>query len=373
MNSRPLRLVAQSAAVLTLVGVAVGVTAMNKSVDLTIDGKTENVSSFGATVGDVLAAQNVHVGAHDVVIPAVNSKVSDGDRISVRYGRQLTMTIDGVTTQYWTTATTVDRALKDVGVRADGAQLSASRSQALGRSGLKLTVNTLKDVSLTVGGQRTEYVTHAATVGDLLDKAKVSVGDKDRINQTPATPLTDQMDIVLNRVEVRQATRTEDIPFETQTTQDAALYTGDSRTVTEGAPGSRTITVEETVVDGAVESTKELSSTTDREPVTKVVAQGTKARPAAPSAGNVSGAGLNTANAAMWDRIAVCESSGNWSINTGNGYYGGLQFSASSWLAYGGADFAPRADLATREQQITVANRYYAVAGLAPWGCAGAA
>ncbi|MDQ2796999.1 MAG: transglycosylase family protein, partial [Actinomycetota bacterium] len=86
-----------------------------------------------------------------------------------------------------------------------------------------------------------------------------------------------------------------------------------------------------------------------------------------------SGAGLNLANAGMWDRIAQCESGGNWHINTGNGYYGGLQFAASTWSSNGGGDFASRADLASREQQITVANRLYAKAGLGPWGCAHAA
>ena len=58
----------------------------------------------------------------------------------------------------------------------------------------------------------------------------------------------------------------------------------------------------------------------------------------------------------MWDRLAHCESSGNWSINTGNGFYGGLQFTPSSWLAAGGGKYAPRADLATREQQIATAR-----------------
>ena len=75
----------------------------------------------------------------------------------------------------------------------------------------------------------------------------------------------------------------------------------------------------------------------------------------------------------VWDSVAACESGGNWAINTGNGYYGGLQFDSSSWLANGGDDFAPRADLASRAEQITVANRYYAKAGLGPWGCAHAA
>ena len=106
-----------------------------------------------------------------------------------------------------------------------------------------------------------------------------------------------------------------------------------------------------------------------------VVKVGTKARPATATrtAGNTSGAGINLANAAMWDRIAQCESGGNWSINTGNGYYGGLQFAISSWLANGGDDFASRADLASRAEQITVANRYYAKAGLGPGAARGAA
>ena len=58
-----------------------------------------------------------------------------------------------------------------------------------------------------------------------------------------------------------------------------------------------------------------------------------------------------------WDAIAQCESSGNWSINTGNGYYGGLQFSSPTWLGHGGGEFAPRADLASPAQQIAVAER----------------
>jgi len=60
---------------------------------------------------------------------------------------------------------------------------------------------------------------------------------------------------------------------------------------------------------------------------------------------------------AVWDKLAQCESTGNWAINTGNGYYGGLQFDVTTWKAYGGGQYAPRADQATREQQIAVATR----------------
>jgi hypothetical protein len=72
-----------------------------------------------------------------------------------------------------------------------------------------------------------------------------------------------------------------------------------------------------------------------------------------------------------WDAVARCESGGNWSINTGNGYYGGLQFSSSTWTGFGGGEYAPRADLATREQQIAVAERVLAVQGRGAWPTCG--
>ena len=69
----------------------------------------------------------------------------------------------------------------------------------------------------------------------------------------------------------------------------------------------------------------------------------------------------------MWDAVAQCESTGNWTINTGNGFYGGLQFTQSTWAAYGGTSYASRADLASREQQIAVAQRVLAGQGPGAW------
>lgn len=77
-----------------------------------------------------------------------------------------------------------------------------------------------------------------------------------------------------------------------------------------------------------------------------------------------------TANAEDWDTLAQCESSGNWSANTGNGFYGGLQFTPSTWDAYGGSQYAGSAHNATREQQIAVAEQVLAAQGSGAWpGC----
>ncbi|WP_443048546.1 transglycosylase family protein [Streptomyces sp. NBC_00272] len=75
----------------------------------------------------------------------------------------------------------------------------------------------------------------------------------------------------------------------------------------------------------------------------------------------------HAASVSTWDKVAACESGGNWSINTGNTYYGGLQFSASTWLAYGGDQYAPRADLATKQQQILIAEKVLASQGQGAW------
>ncbi|MEU1105459.1 transglycosylase family protein [Streptomyces tibetensis] len=84
------------------------------------------------------------------------------------------------------------------------------------------------------------------------------------------------------------------------------------------------------------------------------------------AAGNAS-----AASTSEWDTVAQCESGGNWSINTGNGYYGGLQFSASTWAAYGGTQYASTADQASKDQQIQVAEKVLASQGKGAWPVCG--
>jgi len=83
---------------------------------------------------------------------------------------------------------------------------------------------------------------------------------------------------------------------------------------------------------------------------------------------------MGTAQAAThnWDGVAQCESGGNWAINTGNGYFGGLQFSQSTWQAYGGSAYASRADLASKAGQIAVAERVLSGQGVGAWPVCGA-
>ena len=88
---------------------------------------------------------------------------------------------------------------------------------------------------------------------------------------------------------------------------------------------------------------------------------------AAPPPAAAAPAPVTYSGSSVWDDLAECESGGNWAINTGNGYYGGLQFSHPTWHGYGGGEFAEYPHQATREEQIIVAERLRAARGYAPW------
>ncbi|MER7959924.1 transglycosylase family protein [Streptomyces sp. NPDC096030] len=88
---------------------------------------------------------------------------------------------------------------------------------------------------------------------------------------------------------------------------------------------------------------------------------------AAGSAAVMTAGGASAAPAQVWDRVAACESGGNWSINTGNGFHGGLQFTPSTWKAFGGTKYAAKAHQATKAQQIEIAEKVLAVQGPGAW------
>jgi len=374
------RRTAQAAVVVFLVAGAVGFATFDKSVTLSVDGKTSTVHLFGSTVADVLNHQGIKLDSHDIVAPAVSTALSDNQKVVVRYGRLLTVTVDGVTKQYWTTSTTVSSALGELGIRADSAKLSVSRSQPLGRLGLAMSVTTPKVVTVSVDGKTLKETTTSATVADVLSELKVRVGGIDRVTPGLTTAVSHSgLKVAVARVTQRTVSTTEAIAFSTGYRSDSTSYTGTANTLTAGSAGQRLVTHLQTWIDGKLASDAIRSSRVVTAPTAQVVALGSMSRPVAPAPvpapapGPVSSGGGSSVNGAMWDRIAQCESGGNWAINSGNGYYGGLQFDSQTWLGNGGGAFAPRADLASRTQQIAIANKVYAARGLAPWGCAWAA
>ncbi|MFZ1410992.1 MAG: transglycosylase family protein, partial [Micropruina sp.] len=359
------KLVAVAASSALLAGGAIGATALDKSVTLSVDGVTSTVHGFAPTVRDVLSSKGISLTERDLVLPAPDAPVIDGATITVQYSRPVTLTVDGELVQFNTTATALDEALQEYSLHdLSDAQLSVSRSMPIGREGIEVTAITPRPITLTVAGKKQRVNTTASTVAELLAERDLSMSVDDKITPGLFTALSPSTKVKLTRIKVSTVEKVEKVPFSTMKKKSATLFVGQTKVVTPGKAGKAEVTYEVTRTNGKKVTKKVLVTKTLREPVAQVVLVGTKS----PSTGGGSGGAINLARAAMWDRIAQCESGGRWSINTGNGYYGGLQFSLPTWRGVGGADFAAYPHQASRAEQITVANRLYARAGLQPWG-----
>ena len=347
-----------AAIVLALIGTAAAYSTMSRTVTVSVDGKQSKVHTFGDNVGEVLASKGIEPTSHDSVVPGVDSPVSDGSRIAVRLGRPLALSIDGEKRTVWTTATKVSSALEQVGVRYGGAALSVSRSANIDRSGMSLSLTTPKKVALKVADDKVEkHNVPATTVGDLLSEVDAGVDRNDIVRPSRSTELTDGTRVVVTKI----GTRTKRVPRETipasvTEQKDDSMMEGETKTVREGSDGARDVTYKLRFRNGKVVKRTIVKQKVIDQPVAKIVKIGTKTAPEAPEAPAANFASGGT----VWDQIAQCESGGNWAANTGNGYYGGLQFNPGTWSAYGGSGM-PHEN--SREQQIAVAERVAAAEG----------
>ena len=157
---------------------------------------------------------------------------------------------------------------------------------------------------------------------------------------------------------VKKVTKKVSVKYKGVRVHTPKLYKGDKKLIRHGVNGRATKTYLVTTVEGEA-TTKLVSTNVTKRPVTRKVYYGTNGKHK-----------INLSKLSKWRKIAKCESGLRWSINTGNGYYGGLQFNLATWRSNGGRDFAAYPHQASRAEQITVANRYYAKAGTRPWTCA---
>jgi uncharacterized protein YabE (DUF348 family) len=372
VRSRLAQLSKSKAVLATLVGVVVaavaattvGYAALSKDVTLTLDGRTTHVSAIGDTVGEVLAAEGIDVSDKDLVAPAVDETVTDGTAIAVQFGRPLELSVDGESHTYWVNSTDVASALGEIGRRFDGADLSASRSSSIGRTGLKLEVVTPKVVRIKLGAKdlRKRKVT-ALTVADVLKSMDFDVDKHDQVKPSLSTEITDGDKVVVTDIRIAtKKVKREAIDAGVIEREDPTMYEGEEEVVRSGKDGARNVTYRLRFVNGELVARKVVTSSVRTKAVPAIVKVGTKEKPEATTSNFAGGS-------TVWDSLAQCESGGNWAINTGNGYYGGLQFSLSTWRAYGGTGYPHQA---SRETQIAVATRLRdATGGYGSWpGCA---
>ena len=346
-KSKAALVAAGTVAAAAVIGTTVGYASMGTEVTLDVDGHIEHVTASGDTVGAVLSDQGITLGSHDKVAPAVDQSVNDGTTIAVRYGKPLTLEVDGRTSRYWVHATDVRDALAEIDRSFDRAHLSVSRGAGITRDGLRISVSTPKRLVFVVGGHHAVHRTVAATTaGEALARYGVSLHRHDRVRPGLQHVLHSGDRIVVTRVRIAKKHVTgESMPYPTVTRDDSSMAKGSSTVVRAGRAGLRNVTYRIVFENGRVTVRTVLSQDVVRSPVAQIERVGTKV--AAPTTNFAGGS-------TVWDALARCESGGNWATNTGNGYYGGLQFSLGTWQANGGSGLPSNA---SRLTQIAIATK----------------
>src|SRR4029453_16636641 len=264
------------ATTLALAGTTFGYANLNKSVTLSVDGQTSQVSTSADTVGALLKSKEIEVTSHDVVAPNLDAKVEEGTRIAVKFGREVTFTIDGTKQTVWTTAITVDEALSALAIDLAGAQLSTSRSSSIGRQGLGIIIATEKTVVIIDAGKKRTVTTTGQTLADALAAAKITVDRNDRLSASPNTRLVDGSKFTLIRGDVKSKTKKFKVDFDTTRKKTNTLNKGVTKVDTPGVSGVRAVTYRLVWHDGEIVRRTKIKSKLIKKPVTEVILVGTK-------------------------------------------------------------------------------------------------
>lgn len=249
--------------------------ALKHDVTVVVDGDSTQVSTSASTVAGVLIAEGVKLGEHDAVTPEPAAAVEEGQRIDVRYGREVTANIDGTPTTFWTTARTVADAIAQLDMRSPNFTVSTSRGTSIGRDGLEFDIDTYTNVTVVAGG-KTQRVQASGTVADALAAANVTTDDDDRVSQDLNVALKEGMKITVVKVDFKTKTRKTTIDHSTTTQRSSALDEGVTTVKVEGEDGVKTQTIKIRYEDGKKISQTVTSSKVTTKPVTEVKLVGTK-------------------------------------------------------------------------------------------------
>ncbi|MET7765393.1 ubiquitin-like domain-containing protein [Streptomyces sp. NPDC005336] len=350
------RLLPQAIVVAALAGGTSAFVAQDKAVRLSVDGDARTLHTYADDVGELLADEDVGVGDHDIVAPAPGERLASGDEVAVRYGRPVTLTLDGERRRVWTTAHTVDGALRQLGVRAEGAYLSASRSAAISRRGLALDVRTERTVTFMADGREHTIRTNAATVGEALAAAGLTLRGQDTTSVPRESFPRDGQTVTVMRITGGKEAHDEPLAFATVRHADPTLPKGTEVVARPGEPGAVRITYRVRSVNGVRQRPKKVRSEVVRAPVARIVRVGTMVPPTTVGGG---ADGLN------WHAMAACESGGRADAVDGSGRYGGLyQLDGGTWRSLGGHG---RPQDAPPAEQTYRAKKLYVQRGASPW------
>ncbi|GIZ98260.1 hypothetical protein TTY48_28720 [Tsukamurella sp. TY48] len=329
--------------------------AMYTEVTVNVDGQPREVSTMSRSVKSILNSAGIAAGADDKVVPALNQTVSPDQPITVQHARDIAVDVNGSVRTVKTTDLSMGAALAAAGLGDPKNFVSVPADAPVPLDGAAVSVVT--PVALTVSDSGTTVGANAAgrTVGEYLAKMGAPLIQQDSVTPAASAPIRPGMTISVVRNRITTVSVTEPYTAPPKKVDDPKLINGKTEIKDPGKLGKQDVQYREHVVNGKVVSREKLSATVTDPGVPGVTAVGTA--PGAPfvPAGSV------------WDKLVQCEATGNWAINTGNGFYGGVQFDYGTWLRHGGGKYAPTADKATREEQIDIARKTLKAQGWGAW------
>lgn len=347
--------IALNLAVLLVIGLgAAAYGTLGKTVTIDVDGRKDTIRTFGASVGSLLKSQDVAVPADAALNAKPTASVQDGDTIKVMYQKDVKVAVDGEVSRETVHAATVGDVLDALDVDpAAGAEMNARPDERLAETGNDVVVSNPKKLSIEVDGDEKAVTSASPTAEGVLADAGVTLGAADEVNIGRDSLVRKGDTLEVTRIEMVDDTQTVETDPKVEYKDDDSLEKGTEKVLEEGSPSKVEERVLLTKADGKVRHRLVLTSKTIDEGSPRVIARGTAEAPA-------------VEGDSVWDKIAQCESGGNWSINTGNGYYGGLQFSAATWHSVGGPGLPHEH---SREVQIKYAKILQERSGWGQWSC----
>ncbi|RCT00169.1 DUF348 domain-containing protein [Brevibacterium aurantiacum] len=415
LKNRKVQIAAQAVVITGLVGGTGAVVTMNKPVTLDVNGQSEEVRTFGGTVGDVLDSRDLDIEKRDQIKPGVDKKISRDMTITVNTAKKLSLSVDGKESDEWTNANTVGQALADLGVDAKGADLNAKPNQKLKEQGNDIDVTTAKDITIVADGKDHKVSAAAETAKEALGETKLKL-DKDDFMSVPlSSKVSDGQVLTVNRVKNDTVKEKEAIKAKTETKKSDSLYQGETKVEEEGKDGQKQVSYKVKTVNGEQVKKEKKDEKVLSEPKAKVVIEGTKKKeaPEAPAekpddsdngsdagtgdggsdegsggsddgdkstggGGSGSGGGdMSTQEikdmlggpGSKWYQVAKCESEFNpKAVNQSNhAHFGLFQFKLQTWQNMGGSgnpvDASP-------QEQFDRAKKLQREAGWSQWACA---
>jgi uncharacterized protein YabE (DUF348 family) len=333
--------------------------SVDKTVDLVVDGRPHAVNTTARTVAQVLNSQGYRVTSHDLLAPSASTDVQDGTRIVLRRGRLLHLDVDGVRTDVWTTAPTVDQALADLGYSSSDF-VSVSRARRLPLGATDIAIRTQRLLTIIHDGKREQVTTTEPTIGAVLADLGIVLGPLDRISSPTTAAVEAGETLRIQRVTRKLVSRLETRPFPVTKRRDPTMLVGTTKIVRTGKTGRTREIYALIYIDGKPAGRTLVRSVVLRDPVAQIERVGT-GRPTrtpqvptlapqapAPSPGTAKAIARDLVAKRGWDGtqydclVALWNAESGWNVhatNSSTGAYGIPQALPGSKMATAGPDW----------------------------------